>query len=80
MKIVILLLGLCILLLLYLIWILFKYIVALLYYHSLSAEDAEYMYKVAVGKDDELWILLLIFYIWFSYFWFLDLLIGDMKK
>lgn len=53
MKIVILLLGLCFLLLLYLIWTLYKYIVALLYYHSLSAEDAEYMYKVAVGKDDE---------------------------
>lgn len=53
MKIVILLLCLCILLLLYLIWTLFKYIVALLYYHSLSTEDAEYMYKVAVGKDDE---------------------------
>lgn len=53
MKIVILLLGLCILLLLYLIWTLYKYVVALLYYHSLSVEDAEYMYKVAVGKDDE---------------------------
>ena len=53
MKIVILLLGLCFLLLLYLIWILFKYVVALLYYHSLSTKDAEYMYKVAVGKDDE---------------------------
>lgn len=53
MKIVILLIGLCILLLLYLIWILYKYIVALLYYHSFSADDAEYMYKVAVGKDDD---------------------------
>lgn len=51
MKIVILLLGLCLLLFLYLIWTLYKYVVALLYYHSLSAEDAEYMYKVAIGKD-----------------------------
>ena len=50
----ILLLGLCILLLLlYLIWTLYKYVVALLYYHSLSAEDAEYMYRRAVGKDDD---------------------------
>lgn len=53
MKIVILLLGLCILLLLYLIWTLYKYVVVLLYYNSLSAEDAEYMYRRAVGKDDD---------------------------
>lgn len=53
MKIVILLLGLCFLLLLYLIWTLYKYVVALLYYHSFSAEDAEYMYNVAIGKDDD---------------------------
>ena len=53
MKIVILLLGLCILLLLYLIWTLYKYVVVLLYYNSLSAEDAEYMYKAATRKDDD---------------------------
>lgn len=53
MKIVILLLCLCFLLLLYLIFTLYKYVVALLYYHSFSAEDAEYMYKVAIGKDDD---------------------------
>lgn len=52
MKVVIILIALCILLFLYLIWTLYKYVVALLYYHSLSAEDAEYMYKVAIGKDD----------------------------
>lgn len=53
MRIVILLLGLCILLLSYLIWTLYKYVVALLYYNSFSAEDAEYMYRRAVGKDDD---------------------------
>lgn len=51
MKVVIILIALCILLFLYLIWTLYKYVVALLYYHGLSAEDAEYMYKVAIGKD-----------------------------
>ena len=43
MKIVILLIALCILLFLYLFWSLYKYVVALLYYLSLSNEDAEYM-------------------------------------
>ena len=51
MRIVILLIALCILLFIYLIWTLYKYVVALLYYHSLSSKDAEYMYKVAIGKD-----------------------------
>lgn len=51
MRIVILLIALCILLFIYLIWTLYKYVVALLYYHSLSSNDAEYMYKVAIGKD-----------------------------
>lgn len=53
MKIVILLIALCILLFLYLFWSLYKYVVALLYYLSLSNEDAEYMYKAATGKDDD---------------------------
>lgn len=53
MRIVIILIALCILLFIYLIWTLYKYVVALLYYHSFSAEDAEYMYKVAIGKDDD---------------------------
>lgn len=52
MRIVIILIALCILLFIYLIWILYKYVVALLYYNSLSAEDAEYMYRRAIGKDD----------------------------
>lgn len=53
MRIVIFLIALCILLFIYLIWTLYKYVVALLYYHSLSAEDAEYMYRRAIGKDDD---------------------------
>ena len=52
MRIVIILIALCILLFIYLIWALYKYVVALLYYNSLSAEDAEYMYRRAIGKDD----------------------------
>jgi len=52
MRIVIILIALCILLFIYLIWTLYKYVVALLYYNSLSAEDAEYMYRRAIGKDD----------------------------
>lgn len=52
MIIVIILIALCILLFIYLIWTLYKYVVALLYYNSLSAEDAEYMYRRAIGKDD----------------------------
>ena len=52
MRLVILLIALCILLFIYLIWTLYKYVVALLYYHSLSAEDANYIYKSAIGKDD----------------------------
>ena len=51
MKVVFILIALCILLFLYLIWTLYKYVVALLFYHSLSAEDAEFMYKAAIGKD-----------------------------
>lgn len=53
MRIVIILIALCILLFIYLIWTLYKYVVALLYYNSLSAEDAEYMYRRAIGKDDD---------------------------
>lgn len=53
MRIVIILIALCILLCIYLIWTLYKYVVALLYYNSLSAEDAEYMYRRAIGKDDD---------------------------
>lgn len=53
MRIVIILIVLCILLFIYLIWTLYKYVVALLYYNSLSAEDAEYMYRRAIGKDDD---------------------------
>lgn len=53
MKIVILLIALCILLFLYLFWSLYKYVVALLYYLSLSNEDVEYMYKAATRKDDD---------------------------
>lgn len=53
MRIVIILIALCILLFIYLIWTLYKYVVALLFYNSLSAEDAEYMYRRAIGKDDD---------------------------
>lgn len=53
MRIVIILIALCILLFIYLIWTLYKYVVSLLYYNSLSAEDAEYMYRRAIGKDDD---------------------------
>ena len=53
MRIVIILIALCILLFIYLIWTLYKYVVVLLYYNSLSAEDAEYMYKAATRKDDD---------------------------
>lgn len=53
MRIVIILIALCILLFIYLIWTLYKYVVALLYYNSLSADDAEYMYRRAIGKDDD---------------------------
>lgn len=53
MRIVIILIALCILLFIYLIWTLYKYVVALLYYNSLSAEDVEYMYRRAIGKDDD---------------------------
>lgn len=49
----ILLLGFAVLCLAYLINVLYKYVVALLYYHSLSTEDAEFIYKRAIGKDDK---------------------------
>ncbi len=53
MRIIILLIALFILLFIYLIWTLYKYVVALLYYNSLSSEDAEYMYRRAIGRDDD---------------------------
>ena len=53
MVIGVLLLGIAILCLAYLINVLYTYIVALLFYHSLSEEDAKYLYNRAVGKEFE---------------------------
>ena len=53
MVIGVLLLGIAILCLTYLINVLYKYIVALLFYHSLSEEDAKCLYNIAVGKEFE---------------------------
>ena len=52
MVIGVLLLGIAILCLAYLINV-YKYIVALLFYHSLSEEDAKCLYNRAVGKEFE---------------------------
>lgn len=52
MVISIFLLAISILLIVYLIWILYKYIIAFLYCNSLSEEDAKWLYKKAVGKND----------------------------
>lgn len=51
MVISVLLLGIAILCLTYLIYSLYKYIVALLYYNSLSLDDAKYLYDRATGKE-----------------------------